>query len=251
MPVWLLGLWANPWVRKITLVLAIVLGVWLAYKWAYRSGKAVGKEEGLQEGKASQVELDKRQFTEMREDYLNKMSELTDQIKTSNARVLAADARLGDATRTIQALAASRQLAQDKVQTLSDPEVVLDLAQKLQLRDLTDKTPQLYPRELRKADLIVTDYQNLQAQGQALTDKVDAVTEKVNALSQKLDAVEQQRDLAVQWGNQVEGYYVKAYNAVPKKGNTFLRIITFGIKGRAPKLDFPDPVDLRKLKPAV
>lgn len=197
-----------------------------------------GKREaaGFASGGRAQLETDKVQFEQVSKQYQDALAKAQSTIDSSNARIVSLDGQLQTLKMQFGALAAQRQQGQETVNKLPDSAVQGDLETKLG-GSLTDSVI------LRKNDQIVTDYPVVLKQVDVLSARVDTLDSKFQALSDKEQAVEKQRDAAIAFGDQVVGFYTKAYNAAQKKHSLFVKIISFGLV-RDRHMDLPAPTSL-------
>ena len=236
----------SPLGRKIAagiLGLAIVSGgAW----WLYARGKAEGKLLGA----AEQLEQDKESFERERQRFTETLAAAQQREDHALELLRQAQETIDRANQRIAQVQAERASQRQAIESLPDAELFADITKKLGIRAPTDLTPSLYPAELRRADLVITDYPISQQENQALGEKLAGLEDKVGALELRVEALAKQRDAAIEWGNQVVGHFVRAYNTAQKvrKRPLILKILTFGLL-RDPKLDLPEPVSLERLRP--
>jgi len=211
----------------------------------FAGGTNPGQAFGRQQGAAEQLEVDKQQFTGERQ-------LLADQLAAAEGREMHALELLHQAQqaidRTNQRLAeteSERAAGRESVQSLPESELVTDIARKLALRPPTDTAPALSSAELRKADLLITDFPKLQQENTLLATKIQGLEDKAAAFDERLKAVTAERDVLLAWSNQVVAHYVRAYNVAQKvrRRPLLLKILTLGLL-HDPKLNLPDPVTL-------
>lgn len=235
----------SPLGRKLAagVAAAALLGgvVW----WIYAKGKAAGQQAGA----ASQTEEDRRQMQAEKAQLAERIRASEQREKQAVEAIARYQAIADAATRAISVVQAERRTVREKVEALPESALLPDIAAKLAVRAPNDPAPNFYPAELRAIDAVLTDSPLLKRENQLLGEKVAAIESKVEGLAERVQAVEAQRDAWSQWAHQVETHYVRAYNAIPRSGNLFLRVITFGVKGKPRKLDFPGPADLGALRP--
>lgn len=191
---------------------------------------------GYQKGSVSQLETDKQQFEQISKKYQDVLTQQQSVIDSSNAKIKGLDLQLQTLQIQFAALAAQRQQSQQAISKLPDSAVQGDLETKLG-GSLSDASI------LRKADQIVTDYPLVLKQVDNLSTKVDELDSKIAAFGQVSEALTQQRDAAIQYGSEVTGYYVKAYNAAQVHHSRFIKIITLGLV-RDRHFDLPTPATL-------
>lgn len=223
-------------------LLAIIGGVFTA---VYLRGRTAGKREGA----ALQLEDDRRQMIGERKLIARQVAAAQERERQADEAVRHHKAAAAEALRELAAVRAQRKAVQAKVAELPDAALLTDVTDKLALREKNDSTPELYPRELRAVDAAITDYPLLQRENTILGERAGALEAIIRSLDQKATAIEIERDAWKLWAGQVETHYVRVYNALPRKGNRFLRIITFGLAGKARKLQFPSPNELVAAKP--
>lgn len=223
------------WLLKPKVVLSVLatIAVLSFILWYGNKREATG----FTKGSVSQLQTDKQQLDQLTSQYHDALANAQRTIDSSNAKVAALDSQLQGLQVQFLALASQRQQGQQQISKLPDSAVQGDLETKLG-GSLAD------PTILRKADSIVTDYPIVLKQIDVLTAKVDGLDSKVKVLGDKEAAVEQQRDAAIQFGNQVVGFYVKAYNAAQIHHSKFIKIITFGLVHDR-HLDLPSPTTLK------
>ena len=194
--------------------------------------------QGFASGNRAQLETDKQQFEQVRKQYRDALQSREQEIQAANSRISSLETQIQSLSAQFSALATLRQQQANRVNALSDTEIKADL--ELQLGG-----PLENPAVLRKADNIVTQYPTVVKQLDVLNSKVDKLTDELSETNKKIEAITAQRDTAIKFGDQVVGYYTKAYNAAQKKHSTFIKIITFGlVKDR--HLDLPSPTTLTK-----
>ncbi len=223
-------------------VLAVIGGTFAA---VYLRGCAVGKREGA----ALQLEDDRRQMVAERRLFERQLAGAQERERQAAEAMRRYQALAEEASRALAAVRAERKTAVEKTELLPDSALFSDVTDKLGLREKTDATPQFYPRELRALDATVTERPLLLRENAILQGRMGAIEGIVRGLEQKVSAIEGQRDAWTTWASQVETHYIRVYNALPRKGNRFLRIITFGLAGKAKKLPFPSPDELTAAKP--
>lgn len=236
----ILALLSTPLGRKTALVLIVALFIGGAAGSIYyrgRAAEAVAAGQRVAEETRRQAEADKKIF-EQRIDRLEKTTE------AYKAEVQRSEALAQQAAIAVQEARLARAAAARTVSAVPDAAILADLIAKLNLREQADATPALHPREMRAVDEIVTDYPLLKAENTALGQRMAALEGTVGALKAENQAVAAERDAWKARAYQIEGHYVRIYNAFPRKGNRFLQIITFGRYGKAKKLPYPSPTDL-------
>jgi len=217
---------------KVAISVLVTIVVLSAFLWYGNKREAAG----YQHGSVAQLETDKQQFEQVSKKYQDALTKQQSVIDSSDAKIKALDSQLQTLQIQFIALASQRKQGQDTVGKLPDSAVQGDLETKVG-GGLTE------PAILRKADQIITDYPLVLKQVDLLSSKVDELDSKVTALGEKTQALTNQRDTAIQFGDTVTGYYVKAYNAAQIHHSKFIKIITLGLV-RDRHLDLPAPATL-------
>lgn len=210
------------------LSLALIGGAYAVGHW---KGHAAGKQDGKVEGAKDQLESDRAENQQDREAFKSTLNQISTAVAVQAqviadqaSKIQAANARMGqiERERTAQAEATAK---------LTDPEVLLELAGRLQLRAPSDTTPALYPAEIRKADVIVGDHAKLQEKFTELENKVNAQGETVKAMNETQKLTEQKFQAALTYIGQVETTYAHSYNLFYKVQGVrwWKKIVTFGI----------------------
>jgi len=231
----------SPLGRDLAMGLGIALLVagasWYIYGKGFDSGKIAGAAEQLADDRKQQ-EQEHKQFMET-------LQSLQADAQAAHAEAAAQRKRADELSVALEQISRERAAARQQVSRVPDSGLKQDIVLKLALRPANDAAPDFYPAELRSIDDAVTQRPLVEQQIAKLDQKVDALERAQAAQADELKAVAGQRDASMLAYNQLMGHYVKAYNAFPHKGNLFLKIITFGIKGRAKHMDLPDPVTLQ------
>ncbi len=235
----------SPLGRKLALLGGIVTVVGGLFTAVYLRGHAAGKQAGTM----AQFEYDRRQMLAERALFRRQLADAEERERQATEQIRHYQSVAEDARRALAAVKAQRSAAAAKTASLPDSAVLPDLTTKLGLREKNDLSPQLYARELRALDSAVTDYPLLKRENELLQDRTLALEGTAQGFEQQALAIAGQRDAWITWANQVEIHYVRVYNALPKKGNRFLRIITFGLAGKARRLTFPSPDELAATRP--
>lgn len=248
---WLVAAWSSPIVRKVTYLVGAVLLVGGLFWYTYRAGKSTGKQQGKQEATVSALDQDRAIYQRDRLATAQALQDAVAREQEAAARWNAAEEKTKAAAAAIKAALSARAESHEQVARIPDEKLFADVTRRLEIRAPEDATLFFNSVELRKIDTVLAEQPAVEAENRALDGKIAALEVKLNALAGKVDAVAQQRDAALRWANEVEGLYVKAYNAVPRKRNWLLTIVTFGLKGKPKKLDLPAPLELEKRKPPV
>lgn len=240
-PVFLL----SPVGRKLAVLGSILIMAGGLFTAVYLRGHAAGKRAGI----AAQIEDDRRQMLAERELFRHQLANAQERERQAAEQIRRYQSVAEEARRALAAVKAERSAAAEKTASLPDSALLQDVTGKLGLREKTDATPQLYARELRALDSALTDYPLLRRENELLQERTVALEGLAQGFEQQATAIAAQRDAWMAWASQVEVHYIRAYNALPKKGNRFLRIITFGLAGKARKLPFPSPDELTAARP--
>lgn len=208
--------------------------------YIYNRGKDAGKQEGVRQ----QLEDDKKQFQQLSDSYKAELDKWQQRDQQAQVLLQQAQVALDNANSRLAIIAQQRESDRKGVEALPDVALEADIKKRLAIRGADDVTAGFYPAELRKIDLVITDYPNLQAENTTLQDKLKATDTKIDALSQRVDAIGQQRDAAITYGNRVTELYVRAYNLAQKKHSAFVKILSFGLVHDR-KLDLPNPTTLK------
>jgi hypothetical protein len=218
----------------------VLLGVGLSAVLIFGVMWYGGKREaaGYANGNRAQLEIDKKQFEQIQKQYQTVLQTKEQEIQLANSQIAKLEAQVQSLSAQFQALAVLREQQTTHVASLPDSQVKADLESNLggPLEDLA---------VLRKADDIVIQYPVVLKQVDVLSSKVDVLNNELIATNKKADAITAQRDAAVQFSNEVMGYYVKAYNASQKHHSWFVKVITFGLV-RDRHLNLPSPASLQK-----
>lgn len=222
------------WLMKPKVLLAVILAAVLTGGILWYGNKR--ESAGYSSGQRNQLQVDQSQFQSVLKQYQDSLNAAQLKIAADDKQFTALQAQISTLNASLSALAIQRESGQQSINKLPDTAVQGDLEMKLS-GPLTD------PTTLRKADAIVTDYPLVLKSVDVLSAKVDDLSQSVSVLQDKVGQVTVQRDSAVQFGNTVVGYYVKAYNAAQVHHSKFIKIITFGIV-RDRHLDLPQPTTL-------
>lgn len=191
---------------------------------------------GFASGSRNQLSTDQEQFNGVLKQYQSKLDSDQVTIDAANKQYAALQSQITVLNSALAVLASQRQQAQQQISQVPDSGLQADVESKLG-GSLTSSIT------LRKADQIITDYPLVLKQVDTLSSKVDDLMKSVGSVSAKADALTSQRDAAIQYGNEVTGYYVKAFNAAQKHHSLFIKIITFGLV-HDKHMNLPDPVTL-------
>lgn len=197
----------------------------------YLYGRHNGKVAGHTDGAKQQLDEDRRSMESDRAAFQLKInslgaeSEAKDAVIAKQGQLISVyDAKLAELEKqsTIQQAAISR---------MSDSEVTLDLARRLQVRSATDATPSLYPGEVRKADSIVADHEVQSERLDAISQKVEAQDKEIGALKDKQAISDKKFSLAIAYINESDARFAHAYNVFYRLHHPplILKIITLGI----------------------
>lgn len=150
------------------------------------------------------------------------------------------------ATTTINGLIAQRKAATSAVAATSDGDLHAFTIRSLNLRAKTDLTPGYISVEERAiANAVVDDPVCRQQADVDDPQKMNQMQNANNIQLTQLATAKDRYDFLAGYTTRLEGFYVTAYNAAEKNtGNKFLRVITFGIKGKPNKVSLPDPLQL-------
>lgn len=89
-----------------------------------------------------------------------------------------------------------RQQQAQQIAAMSDAEAFADLTARLAVRDPKDRTPSLYPGEVRRADAIIADSQGLADKLSQVERKVAAQQEQINKQAENFKLVQEKQVLA-------------------------------------------------------
>jgi len=129
-------------------------GAW----WIYGKGRVAGR----QQGRAEQLEQDRKGFELERQAFLSRLAAAEQREARALSLLREAQNAVNRANERLAAIESKREADRQDVHSLADIELFADLTRKLAIRAPTDPTPTFYPAELRRADLIITDYPSLQ-----------------------------------------------------------------------------------------
>jgi chromosome segregation ATPase len=216
---WLL----SPLGRKVGMAVVAVVALVAAVSVIYNRGK----QAGYADGQRNQLELDRKSFEQDRQKFLAQL----DTYKKADDE---AKQKIQDKDSELASLKTRGILARQRVASLPDDQLINDIRGQLQL---PNNGAVLGNTDLRSIDAELAQVPILQRQVQALE-------EKSAAQDQRIDAISRQRDAAVEYGNKVTTYYVKAYSAAQQHHNWFVNLLHGRLHDK--KIDLPAPVDLQK-----
>jgi hypothetical protein len=224
---------------KVLLGIGIVTALFFGFMWYGAKREAAGYANGNR----AQLEIDKKQFEQTQKQYEAVLQSKEQEIQLANSQITKLETQVQSLTAQFKTLAALREQQTTHVASLPDSQVKADLESNL-------GGPLEDPTILRKADDIVIQYPTVLKQVDVLSSKVDVLNNELTATNKKVDAITAQRDAAVQFSNEVVGYYIKAYNASQKHHSWFVKVITFGLV-RDRHLNLPSPASLQKAQSSL
>jgi hypothetical protein len=227
-----LAIWTLIKRPQVLLGLLVTTAVLSAFAWYGAHREA----QGYQHGSVDQLKTDKDQFNQVLKQYDDKLQQAQAVINADDIKLSTIDSQLKTLQVQYQGLALQRQQASQSIQSLPDAAVQGDLETKL-------GGPLSSPTVLRKADSIVSDYPLVLKQVDIANANIASLNAKVDVINDKVTQITKQRDAAIDFGNQVVGYYVKAYNAAQIHHSRFIKIVTFGLV-HDKHLDLPSPTSL-------
>jgi hypothetical protein len=211
----------------------------------------LGEQKGVQSEQAASAQENEQSRSQERRDVIAEIGTLHDQIAAIDARGAALVTAVAKSVVTSQSIEGQRNAAVNTVAEIP--------AQSLHAANL---------RTLQGHGVAgAGDSQGGAAYGEAeeraiaaclvdrpLCQKQNVVLKAANAdLQQELAGVEKARSLEQQQYNSLAGYtgelehsYVQLYNAVPKRRNWIVSIVTLGMAGRPKKLAVPSVEELRR-----
>lgn len=225
------------WTLIVVGLCALVLGI-------YAYGHHAGAQAGAQSAKAEQMEVDRKQYeavVEQHKQFVQDSQQRDAQWSEIAERQATTVTQLQGALKTMEV---QRNATQTRIAGMSDPAIFADLITRLAVRAPTDTTTSLHPEELRKMDAIAADYSDLKRELVNVQDTLDATNAKADAIQKRYENCAQANVELTSYSTNLEGYYVRAYNAVPKRRNILLTIVTFGLKGKPKKLSLPSPQEV-------
>lgn len=230
----LMPLLVNKWVIGSVAGTALVGGV---YWYGHSTGKDSGKQEAGQE---SAIALEKMRASDQA---------ATQKILNSyQTKLDAADVRLQEeraTTARFANLAASisqqRVAAASQTRSVADADILPSIKSEL---GGDPRLPLTFP-EQRSILACLKDQPLCQKENDALKGQIGSIRDEVKTLTGKVDDLNGKYVALEGYTGRLHGYYVTAWNLVPKKRNKLLTIITFGIKGKAPKLSIPSPSEVK------
>lgn len=174
-------------------------------------------------------------------------------ITEARATFAAATQKEESAKQALRAISAQRTQAQATVNGLKDSDLhdFIVGPKGLALRPATDRTLGYNPAEERALASCVSDYPLCKDTTDKQANQIASINDKVDALQKQQNAMQAKYDALATYTNTVERDYTDLYNAFPRKGNTFLRIVTFGLAGKPKKIAAPDPKVLFPQRTAI
>lgn len=158
----------------------------------------------------------------------------------------AAGRREEAAAQVIANLAAQRGQASQHVDGVPDAELRDFIIATLALRAKTDTTPGYTAQEQRAIAHDVVDDPLCRKEVDGFPAQVQACTEAKAQLTGQRDVKVQELATLAGYTDRLEGYYTDAFNAIPRNGNKWIRLLTFGLKGKPIKLALPSPIELKE-----
>jgi hypothetical protein len=229
----IVAFFATPIGKKIGVGIIVVLAIAAAYSFAYNNGRQAGESSGR---RAGQEEIRKDALADRAaheaESKANREAQAT--LVEALARSSEALANSNSAIASIQTAAIRDRAAVSKV---SDAGLFADITQKLEMRPASDTSTSFTFPELRKIDLLITDYPHKVDEIKAKDNKIEALSGTVEDQKQLVAAVTKDRDQEHAYGVRTFANYASAYNLASKKPFWLLRL--FGYKGK--HIDLPKP----------
>lgn len=228
--------------------IAIVGGLLVARSHFIHQGQLEGQQTAT-DAMTAQREKERQQDREQLDATL-KRADLT--IAAAQAQLQAATEREQAASQAIKALAVQRTQAQATVNGLKDTDLhdFIVGPKGLGIRQEMDKTPGYNPAEERALATCVSDYPLCKDTTDKQASQIASINDKVDAMQKQLTALQGKYDALAAYTTTVERDYTDLYNAFPRKGNAFVRIVTFGLAGKPKKIPTPDPKVLLPMRTA-
>jgi hypothetical protein len=206
------------------LILALIGGVyWKGHASGYQDGHAAGGKETFDQ--LRQGMDDEREKTKQL------LAQYDKQIAAKDQEIAASQQIVATQQAALVSLAQQQIATQKQISSLSDAQVVLDLASRLKIRAASDATPTLYPSEVRRADEIVGDYPLVSKKVDSLTTASAAQQDQIKSLDEKVTLVNQKFQAAVSYIDESDQRFKNAYNVFNSiEGRPmWQKILTFGI----------------------
>lgn len=247
----ILGAWnflKSPLGRYLMIGLAaIVLVLSLRAHWMHQ-----GHEEGKQEAITQTADENEKTRAAARQQATDAIKQADQALLAAQTRMNALSAQVTAQAQTIQVLAAQRQATAARVSTLADPEVHNFVIQTLALRKPGDLTGLGYTvAEEREIAFRVADDAQCKDQANKQADQIKTIQTQVENLQGQMHDMNVKYDALSSYTVTVEGDYTFLYNHWPRHSSVFLRVITFGLKGKPKKIPAPDPATLLDQKSKI
>lgn len=206
------------------LVLMLIGGVyWKGHAAGYQDGHAAGGKETFDQ--LRQGMDDEREKTKQL------LAQYDKQIAAKDEAIAASQQIVTTQQAALVSLAQQQATIQKQISSLTDAQVTLDLAARLQIRAANDSTATLYPAEIRRADEIVGDYAVVTKKVDSLSATVAAQGTQITALGDKVSLTEQKFQVAMNYIDEADKRFANAYNVFNSiEGRpAWQKILTFGI----------------------
>lgn len=233
----------NIWVRRALMAAGVVLAL-LAVRQHYVN---LGEHKGVQSAQATSAQDNEQTRSQERRDVLAEIGTLREQIATIDARgtvLVAAVSKNAAANESIQGerLAAANTVAQIPSGSLHAAN-----ANAMREQGIAVQSGVVYSdAEERTIAACLADRPLCQKQNEALSGENSGLQQQVEDASRTRALQQQQYDSLAGYAGELENSYVQLYNAVPKRRNWAVSILTMGIAGKPRKLSVPSVEDLRR-----
>jgi hypothetical protein len=199
-----------------------------------------GQLEGKQEATDTLTQQMQKQHEADRQDTNNLLQQFDQRFQGYEAKLDAAAQREEQQAKIIADLVAQRKQASDKVDGLKDNELHDFITATIALREKTDKAAGYTPGEERVIAHAVVDDPLCRKESQTFPAQLQACKDGQTQLTGERDVNLGKFNALADYTGRLEGYYVEAYNAIPRKGNFWLRVISLGVAGKPKKIAVPD-----------
>lgn len=238
----LLAIFASKWGRYAVGAIAVVVLLLAVRAHFIHVGQQMGREEASADATKTVADEIKRVRSET-----DKQVEAAERRATeAQAAFAAAVDREATLARAITALSGKRAAGQEQVGKIPDPELHAYNIRQLAVRLADDKSQEYTLGEERKIAQLVTDYPLLKEQSQKQDASLAELRVQVQSLQNNVAALQTRQQAVDAYTVKLEGAYTQAYNAIPRKRNIILTLLTFGAKGKPAKLSLPEPAALFK-----
>jgi hypothetical protein len=204
-----------------------------------------GQLEGKQEATDKLTQVMQHEHETDRQDTNNLLSKYDQRFQSFEQKLNAAADREAQQGRIIADLVKQRAAASASVDKLKDAELHDFITATIALRDKLDKTPGYTAGEERVIAHAVVDDPLCRKQSEEFPAQLQACKDGQDQLKGERDTVQSKYSTLAGYTGRLEGYYVEAYNAIPRKGNFWMRVVSMGFAGKPKKITVPDLKALR------